>query len=140
MRTKLIVRNPFYAKRKAVTITEVVMASALLIAAIAPILRSLAVSHTVTAKMEQKTKSLTLAQEKMEFIRAESIYNYGSSFAENNTSLSSGYYCDVTDTTVTSDLRRITVSVGFDEDGGSDLDSSEVDAELVTLIAQRADE
>ena len=140
MPAKLIDKKLVLTRRKAVTITEVVMASALLIAAIVPILKALATSHSVTARMEQKTKSLTLAQAKMDLIRAQSINNYDSSFTQNNISLASNYYCDVTDSSVSSDLRQITVAVGFDDDSGSDLDNEEVDVELVTLVAKRAAE
>lgn len=137
MHTKLNKTGLLYQKRKAVTITEVIMASALLIIAIVPMLTGLNRSHNVTAKIEQKTKSLSLAQSKIAEIRARSINNYASSFSENNTSLESNYYCDIDDDSVSSNLRQITVSVGYDDDSGRDLDSEEIDVELVTLIARR---
>ena len=125
--------------RKAVTLTEVIMASALLIVAIVPILKAMTGSHAVTAKVEQQTTSLTLAQLKTEQIRAASINDYDSSFSSNDTLLAAHYYCDVADTSVSTDLRKITVSVGYDDDGGNDLDNGEIDVQLVTLIARRID-
>ena len=137
MHAKLNSNNMLSKNRKGITITEVVIASALLIAAIVPMLTGLTRSHNVTAKIEQKTKSLALAQTKIAEIRARSINNYDSSYSANNTTLESNYYCDVDDSTVSSDLRQITVSVGYDDDNGSDLDTDEVDVKLVTLIARR---
>ena len=129
---KLVSRN-----RKAVTLTEVVMASALLIIAIVPILRGLAGSHSASTAIERRTRSLMLAQVKMEDIRARTINNYSSSFKQDDISLDTNFRCDVKDTASGSDLRKITVKVGFDDDSDSKLDNDEVDAELVTLIAKR---
>ncbi len=69
------------------TLTEVVVASALLIVAIVPILKALTGAHFSSTIIEHKTRSLTLAQSKLDEIKARSIYSYSDSFTENNTSL-----------------------------------------------------
>ena len=121
------------------TLTEVVIAAGLLIAAIVPILQALTVSHTTTTSIEYKTRSLTLAQAKLDDIKARSIYNYtngGSTFAESNTSLDGSYLGNVTDDSG-DPLKTITVSVGFDRNGDSTLSSDEIEVTLSTLLARR---
>ena len=126
-------------KSAGLTITEVVVASALLLIAIVPILKALTSAHVSSTSIERKTRSLTLAQAKLDEIKARSIYDYtnsGSSFAENDTSLDGSYLCDVADDSG-NPLKTITVSVGFDIDGDSALATDEIEVTLSTLIARR---
>ena len=118
------------------TLTEVVVASALLIVAIVPILKALTSAHLSSTIIEHKTRSLTLAQAKLDEIRARSIYSFSDSFTENDTSLDGSYLCDVVDDSG-DPLRMITVSVGYDLNGDSALTSDEIKVTLATLIARR---
>jgi Tfp pilus assembly protein PilV len=121
------------------TLTEVVVASSLLIVAIVPILKALTIAHVSTTSIEYKTRSLTLAQAKLDEIKARSIYNYtndGASFAENNTSLDGSYLCNVADDSA-DPLKTITVSVGYDEDEDNTLAAGEIEVTLTTLLARR---
>ncbi len=121
------------------TITEVVVASALLIIAMVPILKALTSAHVSTAFIEYKTRSLTLAQAKLDEIKARSIYDYtngGASFAESNTSLDGSYLCNVTDDSG-DPLKTITVSVGYDVNGDNTLAADEIEVTLATLLARR---
>ena len=122
---------------KGLTFTEVVVASALLLIVMVPILKALTSAQVSAAIIEQKTRSLMLAQAKLEDIKARSIYSYNSSFAESNTSVDGAYLCTVTDSGPASDLRQITVEVGYDLDGSGTLDAQEVDVTLSTLVARR---
>jgi len=137
---KIANRKTQIAKRFAgLTLTEVVIASALLIVAMVPILKCLTIAHASATKIEHKTRSLILAQAKLDQIRARSIYNYtngGASFAENSTSLDGSYLCNVTDNS-SDPLKTITVLVGFDSDGDDGLSPDEVNITLATLIARR---
>ncbi|MGD8499110.1 MAG: hypothetical protein PVJ86_00590 [Phycisphaerales bacterium] len=119
------------------TLTEVVVASALLIVAIVPILKALTSGHVMTALIEQKTRSLTLAQAKLDEIRARSIYEYSTLYSETSAALGDSYLCTVADTAMGSDLRTIEVSVGYDHDGDGLLSSDEIEVTLATLIARR---
>jgi len=120
------------------TITEVVMASTLLIIAIVPILRALTRAHATRSIIERRSRSLLLAQGKLDNIKARSIYNYDASFGETDTALDGSYLCNVTDSTITADLlRQITVDVGFDLSGDNVLDAAEIDVTLSTLLARR---
>ena len=130
-------RVPARRRSAGFTLTEVVMASALLIAAIAPILKALTTAHYSSSLIERKTTSLMLAQEKLEYIKACSIYDYGRNYAERSESLTGAYLCTVGDTAAGANLRRIAVSVGHDANGNSTLADGEVLVVLETLLARR---
>lgn len=121
------------------TLTEVVVASALLIIAIVPILRALTSAHVTGTAIDRKTSSLILAQAKLDEIRARSIYHYGwpFSFGEFNTSLDGRYLCNVWDVPQGFNLRKITVSVGYDLNDNSTLETGEIKVTLATLVAKR---
>jgi Tfp pilus assembly protein PilV len=140
MRRKLRIVNRksrIVSRYKGLTLTEVVVASALLIIAMVPILKALTSAQVSAVIIEQKTRSLMLAQAKLEDIKARSIYSYNSSFAKTNTSVDGSYLCTVTDSGSASDIRQITVKVGYDLDGSGTLEAQEVDVTLSTLIAKR---
>ena len=119
------------------TLTEVVVASAILIIAIVPILRALTSAHVSTTIIEHRTHSLILAQAKLDEIRARSIYHYSDSFTETNSSLDGPYLCNVQDASAGTDLRTITVSVGYDLNVNSTLEADEIEITLATLVARR---
>lgn len=118
------------------TLAEVVVASALLIIAIVPILKALTKAHLSTAIIERKTRSLTLAQGKLDEIKARSIYHYSDTFTETNSSLDGSYLCNVEDDS-DPNLRTITVSVGYDLDDDSALATDEIEVALATCMAKR---
>ncbi len=120
------------------TLTETVVASALLIIAVVPILKALTAAHLNTGIIEHKTRSLTLAQTKLDDIKARSIYHYDNKFKEKNLSLDGLYLCNVVDDSKKkSNLRTITVSVGYDLNGDNVLASDEILVTLKTLLARR---
>ena len=124
---------------KGLSILEVALASTLLLVAMIPILKNLTRAHMMSIEMEEKTLALVLAQGKLDEIRARSIYNFGStgSFTDNNVDLGNSYMCNITDTLTETDLKRIAVSVGFDDNGNSTLSADEVEVTLATYIARR---
>ncbi|HUT29882.1 MAG TPA: hypothetical protein VMX13_08830 [Sedimentisphaerales bacterium] len=119
------------------TLTEVVIASTLLILAMVPILRALTGAIASGTIVERRTQSLVLAQGKLDDIRARSIYNYDQDFSQSSLSLGGGYLCDVADSIQSSDLRRISVSVGHDKNGNTSLETGEIEVRLSTLLARR---
>ncbi len=132
----------FNAKRPAkssrgFTLTEVLVASALLLAAIVPILKALTNAHSMGVDIERKTMSLSLAQAKLDDIRARSIYNYSSSFRDDSYNITGSYCGKVTDTAVNSNLRKISVSVGYEVRGNDRLDDDEILISIETLLAKR---
>lgn len=120
------------------TLTEVVVASALLIIAIVPILQALTRAQATNRIIEHKTCSLIHAQAKLDEIRARSIYHYDEDFRENDTPLGGSYVCNVVDTSGGSNIRTIEVSVGYDENNNGVLGNDEVEVTLTTLVAKRS--
>jgi len=138
MRRKLTAKSKNTSSRHCgFTLTEVVVASSILAFAMVPILKALTNTHMTSVVIERKTKSLSYAQLKLEEIKARSIYSYDGTFLESNTSLGERYFCNVTDTPVTTDLRNVNVSAGFDEDADNVLDSDEIKITLRTSLARR---
>ncbi len=113
------------------------MASALLIIALVPILKALTGSQVASAVVERRTRSLILAQGRLEKIRAQSVYGYDGSFAEANSAIDGTYLCTVDDSSVSADLRQVTVSVGCDLNDNAILESAEIEVALATLLARR---
>jgi Tfp pilus assembly protein PilV len=133
----LITNQNISKKYSGMTLTEVVMASALLIAAIVPILKALTGANLTSNIVEYRTRSLSLAQSKLDEIKARSVYSYGSSFTETDPLLTNSYYCNVSDTGSGSDIRTITVSVGYDKNKNSSLSSEEIQSTLQTKLSKR---
>ena len=137
MRRGLTLKSNIFRKQDGFTITEVVVAASLLLLAIVPILQALTSMHLNSTLIERKTKSLLLAQAKLDDIKARTIYGYSSSYDQSDTVLETSYLCNVTDTGFGSDIRTMTVSVGYDADGDNGLDAEEVEVTLTTYIANR---
>ena len=122
---------------KGYTLTEVVMASALLLIVMVPILKALTSAHVTGIIIEHKTRSLIFARAKLDEIKARSVYHYDDSYTETDSSVDGSYLCNVSDSAVSADLRQITVSIGYDLNGNSVLDAGEIKATLATLLARR---
>jgi hypothetical protein len=119
------------------TLTEVVIASVLLIIAMIPILKGLTSAHLGTVIIERKSRSLILAQARLDEIKARSVYHYSDSFTQTNISLDGPYLCNVDDSSIGTNLRKITVSVGYDHDGDNTLKPDEIEVTLATCVAKR---
>jgi hypothetical protein len=121
------------------TLTEAVMASALLIIVMVPILKALTIAHVSTSIIEHRTNSLIYAQSKLDEIRARSIHDFIwlLSSTEFNVSLDGRYLCNVLDLPVSLNLKKITVSVGYDSNNNNILETDEIEVTLATLIAKR---
>lgn len=140
-RQKIIVRPSSLVPRLSsggFTLTEVIMASALLIIAMVPILKALTTGHVTHAIIQRRSQSLMLAQSKLDEIRARSIYNYtGGSFRQRHLSLGGQYLCNIDDAYESSNLRKITISVGYDLNGNNRLTNDEIEVTLATYFARR---
>lgn len=140
IRQKTANRNQYRASRieyRGFTLTEVIVASVLLMIGVVPILKALTTAYVNTTIIEHRSHSLILAQSKLDEIKARSIYNYGSSFAQTSSSVGGSYLCTVTDSQISANLRKITVSVGYDQNSNNNLTQDEIDVTLITLIARR---
>jgi Tfp pilus assembly protein PilV len=123
--------------KKGYTLTEVLVASALLIAVSVPMLKALTSGYVFSNSIKYKTKSAICAKSRLDRARAIAAGQYNTSLAENNTSLGDGYLCSVNDTGYSGDIRTVAVSAGLDIDGNGSLASNEIQIILTTLIARR---
>lgn len=122
--------------RRGVTLTEVVVAAALLAVAVVPVLRALTVAQATGTIVERKTQSLILAQGTLDEIRARAFHHYDRSFRKDSESLVGAYLCRVTDDQHPN-RRLVTVAVGYDVDSNGHLSAKEVNVTLATYIAKR---
>ena len=141
MRRELITPSPNLSPQKTkaggFTFTEVIVASSLLILAMVPILRALTQAHLGSVIIERRTRCLTLAQTKIDDVKARSIYNWDDDFDADDESLDGAYLGTTQFQNEATDLKRLIVSVGYDLDGNSQLDAEEIDITLITLVARR---
>jgi Tfp pilus assembly protein PilV len=117
------------------TLTEVAVASAILVIAVVPMLRALTVAQMTGRAIERKTQSLILAQNKLDEIRARCVHHYANSFDESSAALAGAYLCNVTDDEDPK-LRQMSVAVGYDGNADGRLSDSEVQVRLTTYIAR----
>jgi hypothetical protein len=119
-----------------VTLTEIIVASTLLVLSLIPLLRALTVAQAMDRVIERRSWSLMLAQAELDRIRAQSVYEYDRDFNAASAALDGAYLCAVLDDQDPS-LRTITVSVGLDGNGDHTLASDEIEASLCTCLARR---
>jgi len=122
--------------RRGVTLSEVAVASGLLLFAVVPILKALTIAQATGTTVERRTRSLVLAQGKLDEVRARSVYHYDESFDEASTVLGDAYLCRVSDDEHAT-RRRVSVSVGYDRNGDASLADAEVEVTLTTYVARR---
>jgi len=118
-----------------VTLAEVIVASALLAIAIAPLLKALTAAQIEDRAIERKSWSLLLAQQELEGIRARCLRQYGACYRVSSRAIRDGYLCTVADDGHPS-LRTVTVSVGLDQNNDGRLSASEVEVSLSTRLAR----
>ena len=123
--------------RRGVTLTEAVVASALLLIGIVPLLKALATTHAMDRAIERKSWSLMLAQRELERIRAHCLYHYDENFSPSSFLVQDGYLCTVTDDRDPA-LRTVTVLVGLDLNADGLLSEDEVEVCLSTRVARRS--
>ncbi len=128
------IRHP--KSRRGVTLTEVIVASALLVISIAPLLKALTLAQVEDRAIERKSWSLLLAQRELEWIRARSLRSYDACYRVSSKAVGDGYLCLVTDDE-DPDLKTVAVSVGLDQDGDGVLSPKEVEVTLSTRLARR---
>jgi len=131
------VRRSRRGHRRGVTLTEAVVASAVLLIGIVPLLKALAITHVMDRAIERKSWSLMLAQRELERIRAHCLYHYDESYRASSQVIRDGYLCTVTDDRDPA-LRTVTVSVGLDRNTDSVLSEEEVEVCLSTRVARRS--
>lgn len=130
------IRGGVRGLRRGVTLTEAVVASALLLIAIVPVLKALVIAQAIDRAVERRTRSLMLAQRELERIEARSIYHYDDSYAGTSMALDGSFLGNVADDEDPS-LRQVTVSVGQDRNADGLLVPEEIEVRLCTCLARR---
>jgi prepilin-type N-terminal cleavage/methylation domain-containing protein len=120
---------------RGVTLTEVIVASALLLVCIAPLLKALTLAQVADRAIERKSWSLMQAQRELEWIRARCLRHYETCYRVNSKAVGEGYLCTVTDDADPT-LRTVTVAVGLDQNGDGVLSAGEVEVRLTTRLAR----
>jgi prepilin-type N-terminal cleavage/methylation domain-containing protein len=132
-----IINHPSSTVRcRGVTLTEVVVASALLLVCIAPLLRALTAAQVEDRAIERKSWSLMRAQREMEWIRARCLRHYDACYRASSRAVGDGYLCLVADD-ADPRLRTVAVSVGLDQDSDGVLSPQEVEVTLCTRLARQ---
>ena len=121
--------------QKGLTLVEVVVASALLVAAVVPILRAMTIAHGAQRRITEHSRSLAWAEQTLAAVRARAAANYGADLSQLSGALADGYYVDVTDDRHAT-LRTVSVRVGFDRNEDARLSSNEHNVTLTTLVAR----
>jgi hypothetical protein len=131
------IRHPQFPRgsRSGVTLAEVIVASALLVIAITPLLRALTAAQVEDRAIERQSWSLLLAQQELEHVRARCIRSYDTRYRVNSKPIRDGYLCTVADDADPS-LRTVTVSVGLDQNNDGVLSTDEVEVSLSTRLAR----
>lgn len=122
--------------RKGFTLTEAVVAAALLLVAMVPILKALTQANLNTVIIERRTQSLCMAQGKLNDIKARSIYGFDTISSQSNEVLTGSYLCN-TVIGGSGYLKTISVSVGKDVNQNGILGSDEIEVVLQSQIAKR---
>ncbi len=121
--------------RSGMTFTEVLVSTLILSLAMVPVLQATSRVYFFTSRAEKATRSLILAQNQMEELRARAAADFSSSWSVSNQVLGGGYLG-----TVSADaaplLRTVSVSVGYDENRNGVLEESEILAVLRSRIAR----
>ncbi len=126
---------PSSGRDSGVTLAEVIVASALLVIAITPLLRALTAAQVEDRAIERQSWSLLLAQQELECIRARCIRHYDTCYRVSSKPIRDGYLCTVADDGDSS-LRTVTVSVGLDQNNDGVLSTDEVEVSLSTRLAR----
>ncbi len=123
--------------RKGFTLVEMVAASALLIAAMVPILQVLTGTLLYASIIERRTGSLIAAKNVIEQCKALSISDWDEINDGNNINSSGKYFYNIDVTEEQDDLKKIVVQAGYDMDGNGSLSSDEIQVTLATFISRR---
>jgi Tfp pilus assembly protein PilV len=123
-------------KRQGFTFVEVLATVLLLAATSIPMITFAADSLSTSIEIERRVKSTLLAEVEMEKIKNVLRKAFDTDFTAWPSNLGNNYFAIRTSTDISSTLRIIQVSVGYDVNGNGSLGTDEI---MVTLKTQYAD-
>jgi Tfp pilus assembly protein PilV len=125
-------------KARGFTFVEVLASALILTVAIIPIIICTADSLAASLEIERMVKSTLLAEAEMEKIKNVLRKSFETDFAAWPSSLGDSYLAGRTSTDVSSTLKIIGVSVGYDTDKNGSLGTDEIRVTLTTQYAKRS--
>lgn len=125
-------------KAKGFTFVEVLASILILAGTIVPLITFSADSLATSLEIERKVKSTLLAEGEMEKIKNVLRKSFETDFTAWSSSLGDNYLAGRTSTDVSSTLKIIGVSVGYDDDKNSSLGTDEIIITLTTQYAERS--
>ena len=123
-------------KAKAFTLVEVLASVIILAGTIVTIIMYAADGLAANLNLERRLKSALLAEREMEKIKNTLRNSFDTDFTTWPGSLGDNYLADRTATDVSSTLKIIEVSVGYDDDDDGSLGTDEI---MVTVTTQNAE-
>jgi len=123
-------------KTKAFTLVEVLASVIILAGTIVTIIMYAADGLAANLQLERRLKSALLAEKEMEKIKNTLRNSFDTDFTTWPGSLGDNYLADRTATDVSSTLKIIEVSVGYDADDDGSLGTDEI---MVTVTTQNAE-
>ncbi len=122
---------------RAVTLVEVLVASALLGVALVPVFDMVTRGLVLSQEVQRRSQAVLLAEREMEDALAKAARDFSLSLAKTNQPLGDGYLVTVTQV-AGSRRKTLHVEVGRDVDASSTLSAGEVLAALSTLVGDTA--
>lgn len=125
-------------KKKGFTFIEVLASVLLLAGIIVPFIHFAADNLTMSMEIERRITSNLLAEVEMEKIKNVLRKSFETDFTAWSSSLGNNYLASRTSTDVSSTLKIVEVSVGYDTDKNSSLGTDEITVTLTTQYAKRS--
>ena len=124
-------------KTKGFTLVEILASVLILAGTIIFLIRYQADSLTMSLEIERRAKSILLAEGEMEKIKNILLKSFGTDFTVWPVGLGNNYLIARTSTDVSTTLKIIGVSVGYDADKNGSLGTNEIMANFKTQYAKR---
>ncbi len=125
-------------KTKGFTFVEVLASALILAGTIVPLITFAADSLATSLEIERKVKSTLLAEGEMEKIKNVLRKSFETDFTAWSSNLGDNYLAGRTSTDVSSTLKIIEVSVGYDANDNGSLGTDEIMVTLTTQYAKRS--
>ncbi len=125
-------------KKKGFTFVEVLASVLLLAGTIVPFIQYAADNLAMSMEIERRVKSNLLAEVEMEKIKSVLRKSFETDFSAWSPNLGNNYLASRTSTDVSSTLKIIGVSVGYDADKNGSLGTDEITVTLTTQYAKRS--
>ena len=126
------------SKTKGFTFVEVLASVVILTGAVVPLITFSADSLATSLEIERKVKSVLLAEGEMEKIKNVLRESFDTDFTAWSGDLGNNYLAARTSTDVSSTLKIIEVSVGYDTNKDGSLGTDEIIVTFTTQYAQRS--